>query len=100
MALNWGYMSDSSSMTKVYPSAHVNYFYDFTANKGIADSTFSGTSTTFRTEGLKPARSTYNAGVALNIAAKDSMYVTVEYDLDLKKKYISHAGALSLRYML
>ena len=57
-------------------------------------------STTFRTEGLKPARSTYNAGVALNIAAKDSMYVTVEYDLDLKKKYISHAGALSLRYML
>jgi hypothetical protein len=72
----------------------------FTANdpKSKLRMGFAGSSSSVSLIGPDPGRSRFLAGAGLKIQANDCIDISASYELETRKKYLSHYGSLSLGF--
>jgi len=81
------------------PEVHAKWFYDFVGDPQQAASTFTGGGASFATQGIDPAKSSYNLGAMLTIITTRNVTLTLNYDFDMKTDFYSHNGYFNLRYV-
>jgi outer membrane autotransporter protein len=84
--------------SRIVPEAHFNIYYDFIADRQIANSTMFGTGTVFSAKGFEPSKDSYEVGVGLNIYTARNSVFSVNYDYLFKSDFDSHSGFVKLRY--
>lgn len=80
------------------PEIHAMWLYDFIGDKQEVSSQFSGGGGSFKTNGIKPAQHTFNAGTEWTFVVTDNVDLIASYDLMLKEDYSSHGGTVTVRY--
>ncbi len=78
----------------VTPSVHVGYTYDVIGDGIQTNSSFAGGGASFATQGVDPEQGTLNAGAGVTYYSNSNMDLSVNYDAQIKKDYIAHAGYL------
>ena len=81
------------------PEMHAKWFYDFVGDPQQAASTFTGGGASFATQGIDPAKSSYNIGAMLTIITTHNVTLTLNYDFDMKTDFYSHNGYFNFRYV-
>lgn len=84
--------------TTFIPELHFRWLYDFIGDRQQTTSQFTGGGASFSTNGSNPPRSSYNAGVKLNILTNYGITVSLDYDLEMKTNFHSHNGYINVRY--
>jgi outer membrane autotransporter protein len=84
--------------SRIVPEAHFNIYYDFIADRQIANSTMFGTGTVFSAKGFDPSKDSYEVGVGLNIYTARNSIFSINYDYLFKSDFHSHNGFVKLRY--
>lgn len=84
---------------RLIPEFHLKWFYDFIGDRQQTTSTFTGGGASFSTEGYDPPRSSFNAGARLTLVSLSGVTVSLNYDLELKKDFYSHAGYANIRFV-
>lgn len=85
--------------SRLVPELHLKWFYDFIGDRQQVTSTFTGGGASFSTEGYDPPRSSLNAGARLTLINGNGVTVSLNYDLELKKDFYSHAGYANIRFL-
>lgn len=85
--------------SRLIPEFHLKWFYDFIGDRQQATSTFTGGGASFSTGGYDPPRSSLNAGARLTLINRYGVTVSLNYDLELKKDFYSHAGYANIRFI-
>ncbi len=80
------------------PTIRLGYSYDLIADRVESTSRFTGGGASFKTEGLKPERSTYNAGVGLALFSGNDWELSGSYDFEYKDGYKAHSGSVKATY--
>ena len=81
------------------PEMHAKWFYDFVGDPQQVASTFTGGGASFATQGIDPAKSSYNLGAMLTIMTTRNVTLTMNYDFDMKADFYSHNGYFNFRYV-
>ncbi len=95
-----GIMDDGGSDSTYNYEVRMMLLNDFQANPRVTTAEFVGGGGSFKIPGITPDRITYNLGTGIVFKYKDSLHFTVNYDLRIKNKFIGHAGAIAVRYVL
>ena len=82
---------------KLVPEIHVKWLYDFVGDKAQTTSAFTGGGASFKTNGLAPAKSSFNLGASLTFLTNGNLTVTGDYDLEAKTGFTSHSGSVTVR---
>ncbi|OPY01651.1 MAG: Outer membrane protein B precursor [Syntrophorhabdus sp. PtaB.Bin047] len=85
--------------SRLIPEFHLKWFYDFIGDRQQTTSAFTGGGASFSTEGYDPPRSSLNAGARLTLINRYGVTVSLNYDLELKKDFYSHAGYANIRFV-
>ncbi len=85
--------------SRLMPEVHVKWLYDFIGDRQQTTSTFTGGGASFSTGGYDPPQSSLNAGARLTLINRYGVTVSVNYDLELKKDFYSHAGYANIRFV-
>lgn len=85
--------------SRIIPEFHVKWLYDLIGDRQQATSTFTGGGASFSTDGCSPPQSSYNAGARLTLVSKQGITASLNYDLELKKDFYSHAGYANIHFM-
>ena len=84
----------STAKSTFSPMARVNWNHEFINDSFDTTARFIGTEPAFTTQGLKPARDTLSLGLGVEADISNSWNLSVNYDLDLKEKYIGQRANL------
>jgi fibronectin-binding autotransporter adhesin len=82
----------------IIPSVRGKWLYDFIADKAETTSRFTGGGASFKTQGAKPPKSSFDIGTTLTFLGKNNVQIDLDYDLNVKNKYQSHSGAVTFKY--
>ena len=82
----------------IIPSVRGKWLYDFIADKTEVTSRFTGGGASFKTEGAKPAKSSFDIGGTLTFLGKSNVQIDFDYDFNIKNDYQSHNGAVTFKY--
>lgn len=95
--LKLGYRNTFNEAT-IIPVLQGNIFYDLKNTAQSATSNFMGGGATFITPGVKPPRTSYQLGAALEIQGKANQFVNFSYDFEWRKDFNKHAAMIKYRY--
>ncbi|MGI9215237.1 MAG: autotransporter domain-containing protein, partial [Gammaproteobacteria bacterium] len=95
-----GIMDDGGSDSTYNYEVRMMLLNDFQANPRVTTAEFVGGGGSFKIPGITPDKITYNLGTGIVFKYKDSLHFTIKYDLRIKNKFIGHAGAIAVRYVL
>jgi outer membrane autotransporter protein len=84
--------------SRIIPEFHLKWLYDFIGDRQQVTSTFTGGGASFSTGGYDPPRSSLNGGARLTVMNGNRVTLSLNYDLELKKDFYSHAGYASIRF--
>lgn len=93
-------LDESNSETSYNYELNMMILNDFQASPRATTAEFIGGGGSFTIPGIKPNKITYNIGASAIFKYKDSLHFTFNYDLRKKNKFIGHAGAIAVRYLL
>jgi len=79
------------------PEIHMLWYYDFMGEKQQSTSTFNGGGSSFGTNGVRPAQSSFNLGGQLTLVTKGPFQVAANYDMELKENFWGHSYFLTAR---
>ena len=79
----------------VTPEFRIGYLRDFIADTSKINANFTDGSPSFIIQGLRPHRSTFNIGAGLGLAGTGRWRILADYDIELKKGYMSQNLSLS-----
>jgi autotransporter-associated beta strand protein len=82
----------------IIPSVRGKWLYDFIADKAETTSRFTGGGASFKTEGAKPAKSSFDIGTTLTFLGKNNVQIDLDYDFNIRQDFQSHNGAVTLKY--
>jgi len=91
---SWETKNHDGSMLR--PEIHVGYAYDTIGDKIDVNSTFVGGSGAFKTNGIEPSRSKFNAGLGFVYSSPENWDVSARYNYVYKTDYESHNGTIRL----
>jgi uncharacterized protein with beta-barrel porin domain len=80
------------------PSLRGKWLYDFIGDRAETTSRFTDYGPSFKTEGAKPEKSSFDIGTTVTFLGKNNIRVDFDYDFNVKKDYQSHSGAATFRY--
>ena len=81
------------------PQIRTSVSYDFAADEGDSVSRFTGTTTTFTTQGGEVEEFGGSAGAGLTYSTSDGKWdVSADYDADIKSDFLAHTGRLRAKY--
>lgn len=80
------------------PEFRFNLVYDWIADASLTTSNFILGGPVFTTEGFKPKNCTYNFGASLTILAIEGTLCVLDFELDLRKDFVTYLGSLKMRY--
>lgn len=80
------------------PEFRFNLVYDWIADASFTTSNFILGGPVFTTEGFKPKNCTYNFGASLTILAPEGVECVLDFELDLRKEFVTYLGLLKMRY--
>lgn len=81
------------------PEFRLFAFQEFSPDPHVTQASFIGDgSVRFFTQGARPSKRTYNAGVGLTAFRYNGAQVTLDYDVYLKKSFQSHLGQIKFLY--
>jgi len=92
-----GYTFKSDDM-KIRPEIRASYGYDVIGDNQVTNSTFNGTSTSFKTEGADAQQGGLDVGGSIDLISHNSVTVSADYDYQVKKDYDDNSGMLRVRY--
>lgn len=95
-----GIMDDGGSDSTYNYEVRMMLLNDFQATPRVTTAEFVGGGGSFKIPGITPNKITYNLGTGIVFKYKDSLHFTINYDLRIKNKFIGHAGAIAVRYVL
>ncbi|MFI4938661.1 MAG: autotransporter outer membrane beta-barrel domain-containing protein, partial [Candidatus Berkiellales bacterium] len=78
-------------------SALIGYDFNNDGEQSIAG--FVGGGPAFATNGVKPGRTVFDLGLALNSYVSQNSIFTVKYDLEVREKFTSNVGYLQYTYL-
>jgi outer membrane autotransporter protein len=93
---SWLHQNADGSYLK--PALHAAYRYDLIGDNLQTTSTFTGGGAAFETQGMDPARSTFNVGAGLNYMATNNWEFSANYDYEFKSDYGAHSGTVRAAY--
>ncbi len=79
------------------PQVHAMWYYDFFGEGQQSTSTFNGGGSSFRANGIRPAKSSFNLGGQLTFLTKGSVRLSANYDMQVKENYWGHNYYLTAR---
>jgi outer membrane autotransporter protein len=82
----------------IIPSVRGKWLYDFIADKAETTSRFTGGGASFKTEGAKPAKSSFDIGTTLTFLGKNNVQIDLDYDFNIRQDFQSHNGAVTFTY--
>jgi outer membrane autotransporter protein len=82
----------------IIPSVRGKWLYDFIGDRAETTARFTGGGATFKTQGAKPPKSSFDIGTTLTFLGKNNIQIDLDYDFNVKSKYQSHNGAVTLKY--
>lgn len=80
------------------PQLKAQWLYDFIGDNAETTSRFTSSTVSFVSKGADPAQHTFNFGAGLDIHAQNNVTVSLDYDLNEKADYSSHAGSIKARF--
>ena len=83
---------------KLRPEVRLAVAHDFIGDEQQATSNFQGVGTAFRTTGGDIEKTSFEAGVGVDLMNTRGMTLSADYDYTGKSDYSSHIGALKVRY--
>ena len=90
------YVSDNYTLT---PTFKVGFHHEFLGESATSRMAFAGAQAVgFSSTSPSPARDRINLGVGFDMVNISGLTISAAYDLNLKKKYTSHTGALKIRW--
>ena len=92
----WGWTDKHGN--KAMPGLHAGYRFDLVGDKVEATSAFTGGGGAFTSQGVSPARSSFNAGVSMVYETTSNWELQAGYDADLRQDFISHSGTIRGTY--
>lgn len=95
-----GIMDEGGSDSAYNYELRMMLLNDFQASPRVTTAEFMGGGGSFKIPGITPDKITYNLGTGLVFKYKESLHFTANYDLRIKNKFIGHAGAIAVRYVL
>lgn len=93
---SWMHQNMDGSYLK--PALHAAYRYDLIGDNVETTSTFAGGGAAFQTDGMDPARSTFNVGAGLSYMATNNWEFSANYDYEFKSDYGAHSGLVRAAY--
>lgn len=93
---SWLHQNMDGSYLK--PALHAAYRYDLIGDNVETTSTFAGGGAAFQTNGMDPARSTFNVGAGLSYMATNNWEFSANYDYEFKSDYGAHSGLVRAAY--
>ncbi|MCB9979289.1 MAG: autotransporter domain-containing protein [Rhodospirillales bacterium] len=93
---SWLHQNMDGSYLK--PAVHAAYRYDVIGDNVETTSTFTGGGAAFQTNGMDPARSTFNVGAGLSYMATNNWEFSANYDYEFKSDYGAHSGLVRAAY--
>ena len=100
IGLKLGIIDEGGSDSAYNYEVRMMLLNDFQASSRVTTAEFVGGGGSFKIPGITPDKITYNLGTGMVFKYKDSLHFTVNYDLRIKNKFIGHAGAIAVRYVL
>lgn len=88
----WGWQDADGN--RFAPILRAGYRYDLVGDNVEATSTFTGGGAAFTTQGVDPARSSFNAGGTLVYETPSNWEFQASYDADMRQDFLSHSGSL------
>jgi outer membrane autotransporter protein len=88
------YQGDNNKWT---PDLHLMYGYDVVASQVATTASYTGGGSTFTTNGMSPARNSFNLGAGVNVANRKNFDVVVQADTEFRESYIGYSGQVKLR---
>ena len=83
----------------VIPEASVFLLHDFITDKRQVTSTFLGGGNAFPTQGIDPAKTSYQFALGLTTQKTSHLKLQARYELTCKTHFQSHAGYLQAYYL-
>lgn len=82
----------------IMPELHAYYFYDVLNDSQQATASFLGGGYAFLSQGPKPAKGSYEVGVAMVIHSYHQCAFHFQYDYAARENYFRHQALIKLRY--
>jgi uncharacterized protein with beta-barrel porin domain len=82
----------------IIPSVRGKWLYDFIGDRAETASRFADYGPSFKTQGAKPPKNSFDIGTTLTFLGKNNVQIDLDYDFNVKSKYQSHNGAVTLKY--
>jgi|GEM_PF-953102 len=92
----WDFQMDNGS--KFTPTVGVGYSYDLIGDEIETTSSFTGGGAAFSTQGVDPARHTFDVNAGVTYYTTNKWAFTANYDYAVKEDYDAHAGILRAGY--
>lgn len=93
-----GWNLDAGNGASLRPAVNVGYRYDLIGDEVQSTSNFTGGGASFDTNGIEPARSTFNVGTSIEFANTSGWEFTADYNFEYKSDYDAHSGYLRAGY--
>lgn len=89
---------DGGNGSKIRPALNVGYRHDLVGDNVQSTSNFTGGGAAFKTDGLEPARGTFDVGASIGYAMDNNWEFTADYDFEAKSDYTAHSGFVRAGY--
>jgi autotransporter family porin len=89
---------DAPNGSKLRPALDVGYRHDVIGDNVQSTSNFTGGGASFETDGLEPAKGTFNVGASLGYAMDNNWEFTASYDYEVKSDFDAHSGYVRAGY--
>ncbi len=83
---------------KFLPEFKFKWLHDWVGDPMENTASFTGGGTSFKTVGFTPDRNTYELGAQLTLLNKGAAVVSVSYNADFRKNFVSNVGYLNVRH--
>lgn len=92
-----GYTFKSDTM-RIRPEVRASYGYDVIGDNQVTQSTFTGTTATFRTEGADAQQGGLDVGAGIDLISHNNVTVSADYDYQVKKDFDDNSALVRIRY--
>lgn len=80
------------------PALNVGYRHDLVGDEVQSTSNLTGGGASFTTNGIEPAKGTFNAGLGMSYVLPNNLTLSVDYNYDVKSDYDAHAANIRGSY--